>query len=118
MWLIRASARSFRLLKRSLRLLKRGRQKIVGSVFLVSADKNNKAFSGGNHIALLKGWISQGSVRGFHFLLSRCHRIFSSCPCIRDEFLRLATRILDALLPLLAAQRGPSEVIGLLSETV
>lgn len=70
-------------------------------MFLVAADKDEKALSGCNDVALTERWIAHGPRGGFHFLLIGGNRGPGAGAC--DKFLRPAARFIHALLPLFHA---------------
>src|SRR6266581_926831 len=93
------SCERFALVRSPWRLLRRRRQKILGPVLLLPADKSDETPSSGNDIARLEARIPQGAGCGLRVLLSGCYLSFRSLPRIRDEFLRPPLCILYALLP-------------------
>lgn len=66
----------------------------------------------------LKAWVAHDPVvRSFGVLIG-WRRIYRLRTRVRDEFLRPATRVLHALLPLLSRELGVRKVLQLLREAV
>jgi hypothetical protein len=88
-------------------------------LFVFAPDEDNEALASCDDIASLKAWVVHSPlICSLGFLLIGGRTICGLRTCTRNEFLRPATRVLYALLPLLTGERGISKVLQLLREAV
>src|SRR5258708_595755 len=87
-------------------------------LFAFAPDEDNEALAGCNDVASLKAGVVHGPlVCSFGVLLIGWRRVCRPRTRVRDEFLRPATGVLHALLPLPTRKRGVRKVLQLLRET-
>jgi hypothetical protein len=87
--------------------------------FAVAPDENAETPANCNDVAWPKAWVVHSPlVCSLGVLLVRNLRLYRLVARVRHEFLGSATRVLHALLPLLAGKRGVGKALELLRETI